>query len=105
MNKELFVNELKKINIDISVDILSKLDKYYQILVEENQKYNLTAITEENHLFSRCESPHFIKKVWIFLKRYGTIQYTDTKSLRCVGRIPPTNVPPQGQSMIYYFTK
>ena len=51
MNKEQFINELKKINIDISVDILSKLDKYYQILVEENQKYNLTAITEENQVY------------------------------------------------------
>ena len=51
MNREQFINELKKINIDISVDILSKLDKYYQILVEENQKYNLTAITEENQVY------------------------------------------------------
>ena len=51
MNKEQFINELKKINIDISVDTLSKLDKYYQILVEENQKDNLTAITEENQVY------------------------------------------------------
>ena len=47
MNKEQFINELKKIDIDISVDTLSKLDEYYHILVEENKKYNLTAITEE----------------------------------------------------------
>ena len=39
MNKEQFINELKKININISVDTLSKLDKYYHILVEENNKY------------------------------------------------------------------
>jgi len=42
MNKEQFINEIKKIGINISVDTLSKLDKYYQILVEENKKYNLT---------------------------------------------------------------
>ena len=51
MNKEQFINELKKININISDDILSKLDKYYQILVEENTKYNLTAITEESQVY------------------------------------------------------
>lgn len=47
MNKEQFINETKKLNIDISVDTLKKLDTYYQLLVEENKKYNLTAITDE----------------------------------------------------------
>ena len=51
MNKEQFIKELTKININISVDTLSKLEKYYQILVEENAKYNLTAITEEPQVY------------------------------------------------------
>ena len=51
MNKEQFINELKKININISVYTLSKLEEYYQILVEENKKYNLTAITEEEQVY------------------------------------------------------
>lgn len=51
MNKEQFINELKKININISVDTLSKLDEYYHLLVEENKKYNLTAITEESQVY------------------------------------------------------
>ena len=51
MNKEQFKNQLKKININISVDTLSKLEEYYQILVEENKKYNLTAITEEEQVY------------------------------------------------------
>lgn len=51
MNKEQFINELKKLNIDISVDTMKKLDEYYQILVEENKKYNLTAITEESQVY------------------------------------------------------
>ena len=51
MNKEQFITELKKINIDISIDTLSKLDEYYHILVEENSKYNLTAITEELQVY------------------------------------------------------
>lgn len=51
MNKEQFINELKKININISVDTLSKLEEYYQILIEENKKYNLTAITEKEQVY------------------------------------------------------
>lgn len=51
MNKEEFINELKKININLTDDILSKLDKYYQLLLEENAKYNLTAITEESSVY------------------------------------------------------
>jgi 16S rRNA (guanine527-N7)-methyltransferase len=51
MNKEQFINELKKIDINISVDTLSKLEIYYKILVEENEKYNLTAITEESQVY------------------------------------------------------
>jgi len=51
MNKEQFINELKKIDVGISVDTLSKLDEYYHILVEENKKYNLTAITEKEQVY------------------------------------------------------
>ena len=51
MNKEQFINELKKININISVDTLEKLNKYYNILVDENKKYNLTTITEEEDVY------------------------------------------------------
>ena len=51
MNKEQFITELKKININISVDTISKLDTYYNILVEENKKYNLTSITEESQVY------------------------------------------------------
>ena len=51
MNKEQFLNEIKKLGINISVDTLSKLDTYYNLLVEENNKYNLTAITEEKQVY------------------------------------------------------
>ena len=51
MNKEQFISELKKINIKITDDMLSKLDEYYKILVEENSKYNLTAIIEESSVY------------------------------------------------------
>ena len=51
MNKELFINELKKLNINITEEQLSKLDSYYHLLIEENQKYNLTNITEINQVY------------------------------------------------------
>ena len=51
MNKEEFIKEVKKLNINITVDMLLKLEEYYNILVEENSKYNLTAITEETQVY------------------------------------------------------
>ncbi len=37
---------LKKFNIAISAEQIAKLDKYYKLLVEWNEKMNLTAITD-----------------------------------------------------------
>ena len=51
MNKEKFLLETKKLDINISVDTLNKLEEYYNLLVEENKKYNLTAITEEKQVY------------------------------------------------------
>ena len=51
MNKEEFIKELKNINIELTDTQLNQLDKYYHILVEENRKYNLTAITEEKEVY------------------------------------------------------
>ena len=36
MNKEEFIKELKKLNIELNNDTLAKLDEYYNILNEEN---------------------------------------------------------------------
>jgi 16S rRNA (guanine527-N7)-methyltransferase len=62
MNKEEFINELKKINIDVTDKKLEQLDKYYKILVSENEKYNLTAITEEKQVYLK----HFYDSLTIF---------------------------------------
>lgn len=51
MNKENFIKELQKLNIEITEDKLEKLEKYYELLVEENKKYNLTAITEKDSVY------------------------------------------------------
>ena len=51
MNKEEFINELAKLNINITDKQLRDLDTYYHFLVEENEKYNLTNITEESAVY------------------------------------------------------
>ena len=51
MNKEEFVSELKKINIYITEEQLNKLDEFYKLLIEWNEKINLTRIIEEKDVY------------------------------------------------------
>lgn len=51
MNKELFIEELKKMNIYITEEQLSQLDKFYDLLIEWNKKINLTRITEKEDVY------------------------------------------------------
>ena len=51
MNKQKFIDELLKLNIEISDIQLEKLEKYYEILERENKLYNLTSITEKGSVF------------------------------------------------------
>lgn len=51
MNKEDFIKELDKLNIKYTDEIINKLEKYYKILIEENKKYNLTAITNKEEVY------------------------------------------------------
>lgn len=51
MNKEEFIRELKLINIDISEEQLELLEEFYKLLIEWNEKINLTRITEEKDVY------------------------------------------------------
>ena len=51
MNKDLFIKELRKINIDLSIDKLEKLDKFYNLLIEWNEKINLTTIVNKEEVY------------------------------------------------------
>ncbi len=51
MNKEEFIKELEKLNYGPSSEILQKLDEYYKLLKEENNKYNLTRIIDVNEVY------------------------------------------------------
>lgn len=51
MNKIEFIEEVAKLNIILTKEMLEKLEQYYEILVEENNKYNLTAITKKEDVY------------------------------------------------------
>ena len=51
MNKEKFIEEINKLGIKLNSSALSKLEEYYQILKEENKKYNLTRIINEDDVY------------------------------------------------------
>lgn len=53
---------LKLINIDLTLIQEEKFEKYYNFLISENKKYNLTAITERNDVFIK----HFLDSLLPF---------------------------------------
>lgn len=71
MNKEQFIKELAKLNITITNEQLNQLSIYYNLLVEENKKYNLTAITEEQDVYLK----HFYDSLTIVKSVKITDQY------------------------------
>jgi len=71
MNKEEFIIELKKLNIEVTDKKLKQLDDYYNFLIQENQKYNLTSITEEPFVYLK----HFYDSLTITKSINLTNQY------------------------------
>lgn len=51
MNKNEFLKELEKINIKLDESKLSKLNRYYELLITWNEKINLTAITDKEEVY------------------------------------------------------
>ena len=51
MNKDEFIIELKKLNIILTDYQLNQLDQYYKLLIEWNEKINLTRITDEKEVY------------------------------------------------------
>ncbi len=61
MTKEEFILECKNINIDITEELFSKLDRYKSLLIEWNKKFNLTTIIEEKDIFLK----HFFDSLYL----------------------------------------
>lgn len=51
MNREEFIKETKKLGIELDDQMLNNLEYYYNILKEENEKYNLTRITTKEDVY------------------------------------------------------
>ena len=51
MNLELFIEETKKLGINLTSDQLLKLEKFYELLIIWNDKMNLTRITNKKDVY------------------------------------------------------
>ena len=51
MNKEEFISAVKELGIELAEEQLIKLDKFYNLLIDWNEKINLTRITEEQDVY------------------------------------------------------
>ena len=51
MNKEKFIAETKKLGINLTEEQLNKLDQFYNLLIEWNEKINLTRITTKEDVY------------------------------------------------------
>lgn len=63
MTEQNFIEECKKLGIDISQNQIAQFKKYMSLLVEWNEKMNLTAITEENEVWEK----HFYDSILPFV--------------------------------------
>lgn len=62
MNKEEFLIETKKIRINITEEQINLLDKFYNLLIEWNEKINLTTITNYEEVYLK----HFYDSLTLF---------------------------------------
>ena len=51
MNKEKFIAETKKLGINLTEEQLNKLNQFYNLLIEWNEKINLTRITTKEDVY------------------------------------------------------
>ncbi|MBE5735220.1 MAG: 16S rRNA (guanine(527)-N(7))-methyltransferase RsmG [Clostridiales bacterium] len=75
MTYQQFSSICGKYNINISEEKYNKFNKYYKFLIEENNKYNLTAITEEDDVYIK----HFLDSM------IGSIYMKDNSRVLDIG--------------------
>ena len=51
MNQNEFINEVKKLNIEINDEKINQLQMYYKLLIQYNEVMNLTSITKEEDVY------------------------------------------------------
>lgn len=73
MNKNEFIEELKKLNIKVTDEMLEKIDIYCNFLLEYNKHTNLTAIKEENDIYLKHFYDSLTLTKVIDLNEYNTL--------------------------------
>ena len=68
MNKELFIKYLEELNIEVTEEKLQKLEKFYELLIDWNNKINLTRIVEKEDVYLKhfYDSLTIVKEVNLF---------------------------------------
>ena len=69
MDKDEFIKEVEKLGINLTEKQICQLNQYYELLVEWNQKINLTRIIEEKDVYLK----HFYDSITLF-KAYNLRQ-------------------------------
>lgn len=77
MNRDEFIVEVEKLGIEVTDEKLDLLDKFYHLLLDWNEKINLTAITEEKEVY--------LKHFYDSLTLYKEIDLTSSCKLCDVG--------------------
>jgi 16S rRNA (guanine527-N7)-methyltransferase len=77
MNREEFIKELKNINIELDENQLKQLDQFYHLMIEWNEKINLTRITEEQDVY--------LKHFYDSLTLNKVVDLKETKTLCDIG--------------------
>lgn len=72
-----FINALKELDIEVTEEKLEKLNQYYELLIEWNEKINLTAITSKKEVY--------LKHFYDSLTLNKIIDLSKVKSLADVG--------------------
>ena len=65
MNEEKFIQALAEKNIQLSETQLQQFDRYFSLLVEWNQKINLTAITEHDEVYLKHFYDSLVPLWWV----------------------------------------
>ena len=68
-----FIDELKKINIELSEEQISQLEQYYNLVIEKNKVMNLTGITNKKEFYLKHFYDSLTLNKIVNLKEIGSL--------------------------------
>ncbi len=93
-----FVKEAKELNINLTQEQLEQFELYYSLLIETNQKMNLTAITEKEEVYRK----HFLDSLELVrvIQNQKTFRLCDVGSGAGFPSIPLAIIYPEAEFTI-----